>query len=124
MPALKLSKPTVAKEAKKYLAECVELKKVPLFKELAFRLHISADTLTDYTTRKGYREHLMRVKEAQEVGLNRKLIDENKPIGSIFLLKTQHGYRENDNINLNVSGQLGVVMLPSKNGNSNATTGK
>lgn len=114
MPALKVSKPKMKSELALYLGEMKEKRRVPLYKEFALRLGIHPDTLTQYETRDVYDKLLVELKQAQEVGLQRKLLDDNKPVGSIFMLKAIHGYKEASDLNVNVSGELGVVQLPQK----------
>ena len=52
----------------------------------------------------------------QENALLNKGLNENKPVFSMFLLKAKHGYIESQyqKVDLNVSGSLAVVQMPSK----------
>ncbi len=112
---LKLKPETVKEVVDGYLVECEKNKKVPFMIELARLLGIDKDNLTDYSRRPHFAEHIKRVKEASETALLRKVVDDNKPVGGIFLLKSMFQYVEQQKVDLTSNGQtLGVVQLPGK----------
>jgi|SRR5579872_5617310 len=110
----RLSAEAFKRHAQEYIKECADKNRVPLISEWVQRLGLTKRQFKDFEDRYSYKEAIERVKEAQEVGLSRKLLDENKPVGSIFLLKSLHNYDDRAGINVNINGDLGVVQLPAK----------
>jgi hypothetical protein len=83
---------------------------------VAWKVGLSRQALDEYRKKPGYGDVIKRVDEIQENFLINKGINENKPVFSMFLLKAKHGYVEQQyqKIDMNVSGHLGVVQMPSK----------
>jgi len=103
------------KAVEDYLAECKANKTVPLLLELAERLDISDDTLTRYVQNSTYNEYIKKVRRATEKALINKGLNENKPVMSIFLLKSKFGYIEQQKLDLTSNGEtLGVIAMPAK----------
>jgi hypothetical protein len=99
----------------RYLLECEEKGLVPLHKELALLLGIDDTTMSRYAHNPAYANVLKRVKSLEELGWQRYAEKTNKPIFPIFMLKAQHGYIEQQRLDLTSGGQLlGTIQLPRR----------
>lgn len=111
----KVSPAEVSRVIDAYLAECITKKRVPFMIEVALKLGISQDTLTSYLQKPAYADVIKKLKNSTELALLRKVIDDNKPVGGIFLLKSLFKYVEGDKLDITSNGQtLGVVQLPTR----------
>lgn len=112
----KYSSLELSTKADEYIKECKESGKVPFLVGLANRLEIDASTLSDWAKENtAYAKVIKRVKQHAEEGLINKGLNENKPVFPIFLLKSVFQYQEAANkLHVTTNGQLGVVMLPTK----------
>ena len=99
-----------------YLKACTDTKKVPLLQELALLLGVERETLWKYRQKSPYGNVIKRIDEMTEIALLNKGISENKPVFTMFLLKSKYGYVEQQyqKVDLNVHGQLGVIQMPGK----------
>jgi hypothetical protein len=96
-----------------YLTECEEKKLVPLVKELAIKLGINDDTISEYREKAGYSAVIKEFDEISEVGWVRYAERTNKPVFPIFMLKSKFKYDDSgkSGINITIQGQ-GVIALP------------
>lgn len=98
-----------------YLQKCEETRRVPFLGELAYKLGISADTMSRYAQQPSYAETIKKVKQATENGLIDRGLNDNKPVFPIFLLKARFGYVETTRQDITSNGEtLGVVQLPTR----------
>lgn len=112
---LKIDLATFKRLADEYLEECKQNSRTPLLTGYALKLGISKDTLTDYSKRSHYSEVVKRLDLITETMIQTKVLDDNKPVGGIFLLKAKFGYIEQQKLDLTSNGQtLGVVQLPQR----------
>ena len=110
----KLNRATLKSKAEEYLNKCKDDNKVPLLKELCYSLGISDETLTRYKGKSEFMDIIKKVESAQEIALVRKGIDDNKPVFSIFMLKSKHNYQEASKLDITSNGaSIGVVQLPT-----------
>ncbi len=94
------------RKTKEYVEQGKADRPRPMFiLELAVILGFTKDAMWDYRNKKteqGVLEHeefsdlVKEVELLQEVMLQKRLLGRNNPTGSIFLLKTKHGYIETD----------------------------
>lgn len=98
-----------------YLQECITNKKVPFMVEVALRLGIDKSTFLRYLQKPAYAPIIKRLKDSSELALLDKVINDNKPVGGIFLLKSMFSYIEAQKMDITSNGEtVGVVQLPSR----------
>lgn len=99
-----------------YIKVCEVNDDPPMIGELALLLGISRETLNNYRKKSVYRDVLKRIDEISENYWVKRGNKSNKPLFSMFMLKSKHGYVEAQyqKVDLNVHGNLGVVEMPKK----------
>jgi len=112
---LKIDLKTFQRIADEYVEECTASNRTPLLTGLALKLDISKEAMNDYSKRPHYDNIIKRIDLITETKIQTKVLDDNKPVGGIFLLKAKFGYRDTQSIDLTSNGEtLGVVELPSR----------
>lgn len=100
-----------------YLADCMVNKKVPTITGFCVFANVTGDNVVSYRQMPKFAVAIKKLDIHCENGLVDKVINDNKPVGGIFLLKAKYGYIEQQRIDITSGGEaLGVVALPSKSG--------
>lgn len=98
-----------------YLEEQKANKKAITLTGFCVFANISKETLRRYEESATYVDAVKKLRLHAENTLINKLLNENKPVGSIFLLKSAFGYVEQSKIDITSNGDtLGVIALPAR----------
>jgi hypothetical protein len=95
----------------KYIQQCNSNKLLPTKYGLAKALGVTDDTVTSWKKLPQYSEAIKKIEQEQQEHLIQKVAEGSRPIGSMFLLKSLHGFIEKGNdkgisINLNIGSLL------------------
>lgn len=111
----KFTAPQLEETVNLYLEKIKTESKIPFLQDFCLFAGLSMSTLNRYEQFANYAKPLKRLRLSTERGLIDKGLTENKPIFSMFLLKSLFGYKEGTNLDITSGGQpLGVVMLPPR----------
>lgn len=98
-----------------YIAKQKASRKAVLITDFCIFADISLETLTEYGKSQRFAAIVKKLRLHAENALNDKLLNDNKPVGAIFLLKARFGYIEQQKLDITSNGEtLGVVQLPAR----------
>ena len=99
-----------------YIKDCDTKNKPPLLGELCLVLNIDRETLRRYRQKSAYCGIIKRIDEMSENYWIKRGNEGNKPIFAMFMLKSKHGYIEQQysKVEMAVSGSMAVIQMPSK----------
>lgn len=111
----KIQPSVLSKLVDEYLEYCETNKVVPLLQEFALKANVSTDALREYAQKPKYSKALKRLEELSHLGWIRKAERENKPVFSIFMLKSRWNYVEATRLDVTSNGEtVGVIQLPQR----------
>lgn len=99
----------------KYISEMKRVKKAVTITGFLVYANISWDEYGKYLKSPACSKAIKKLKLHAENSLVDKVINDNKPVGSIFLLKSKYNYVEANKLDITSNGEtLGVIQLPTR----------
>lgn len=98
----KIGRPTkynneLLEKTKQYYRDCIINNKMPYIEELSIVLDVDDDQIVNYGKRYPiFHAVIKKIKSLQKLNLQKIAVHGQKPVGSIFLLKVNHGFIETE----------------------------